>query len=67
MITRLRITKQNADVLSTEIVTGVFPPVAEDNTRCSIGSSPALKTFVATVYHGHNRVNIPTQVPMCFL
>ena len=43
MITRLRKTEQTGHVLETEIVAGVFPPVAEDNTEYSIEWYSALK------------------------
>ena len=45
MITRPRKTEQTGHVLETEIVAGVFPPVAEDNTEYRIESYSALKVM----------------------
>ena len=44
-------TEQTGHVLETEIVAGVFFPVAEDNRGYSIGSSSTLKTFVTVVHN----------------
>ena len=45
-----RITEQTGHVLETEIVAGVFPPVAKDDNEYSIVPSSALKTL-ATIVH----------------
>ena len=44
-----RKTEQTGHVLKAEIVAGVFPPVAEDNTEYSIESYSALKIFVTVI------------------
>ena len=41
--------EQTDHVLETEIVAGVFPPVAEDNAENSIESSSALNIFVPVI------------------
>ena len=45
-----RIAEQTGHVLVTEIVAGVFPPVAEDDNEYSIVPYSAFKT-VATIVH----------------
>ena len=49
VITRLGKTEQTRNVLETEIIAGVFPPVAEDNTEYSIESYSALKIYVTVM------------------
>ena len=49
VITRLRKTDQTGHVLETEIVAGIFPPVAEDNTEYSIEPHSVRKIFVTLI------------------
>ena len=50
VITCPRITEQTVHVLETEIVAGVFPPVAEDDNEYSIVPYSALQTFATFVH-----------------
>ena len=47
---KLKKTEQTGYVLETEIVPGVFLPVADDNTEYSIESCSALKIFVIVIH-----------------
>ena len=49
MITPPRKTEQTGHGPQTEIIAGVFPPVAEDNTECSVESYSALKVLVTVM------------------
>ena len=50
MITRPRITEQTGYEPETEIIAGVFPPVAEEHNEYGIVSSSVLKTCLTIVH-----------------
>ena len=70
MITHPRKTEQTGCVLETEIVAGVFPPVAEDNAEYSIESYLALNIYVTVIntHTPHEKWKHPSYLkPVCYM